>query len=32
MKILVCNVGSTSIKYRLLDMDDESPCLGPYGE
>ncbi|MDD2573538.1 MAG: acetate kinase [Bacillota bacterium] len=23
MKILVCNVGSTSIKYRLLDMDDE---------
>ncbi len=24
MKILVCNVGSTSLKYRLFDMADES--------
>ncbi len=23
MKILICNVGSTSIKYRLFDMDNE---------
>ena len=24
MKILVANLGSTSFKYRLFDMDDES--------
>ncbi|MEA4822067.1 MAG: acetate/propionate family kinase [Erysipelotrichales bacterium] len=30
MKILVCNVGSTSLKYQLIDMDDneKSLCIG----
>ena len=23
MKILICNVGSTSLKYRLIDMENE---------
>lgn len=27
MKILICNVGSTSLKYRLLDMDDGEKSL-----
>lgn len=27
MKILICNVGSTSLKYQLFDMDDDEKVL-----
>jgi hypothetical protein len=28
MKILICNVGSTSLKYKLFQMEDEKVLLG----
>ena len=32
MKLLICNVGSTSLKYQLFDMDAGEAREGPDGQ